>query len=364
MDSDFDCLGSSLSLTKEDQSVFPIGLLHAEPLSRGFFVVGHLLSKKSFHLEAFHSTLKAAFNPDRDRVLERCPYAFDKNLLVLAPVEAEDDPNLMDLNWCKFHIHIHGLPLGKITQEIVVFIGNRLEKFKEVDLDRNGEVLGSSICIRVALDIAKPLKRALKLHTVLGDDHLIFFTYERLQNFCYLCGCLGHLLRQCELQFQEVPTPTPSRGPSIFGEFGNAQLVNYSDYKALLIHLVDSHAFAQRGSRPWSRVLAFRAQKKRAQFLEEKLGVLSEKQITPEVTAKIDLVRKELERIAAYEETAWRQGSRIYGSGRVIGTLDTSTNGLVKDSKLIAFGKFVHQRDSGWCRKKRSSGVLILIFGK
>ncbi|KAL0349644.1 UNVERIFIED_CONTAM: hypothetical protein Sradi_4113600 [Sesamum radiatum] len=279
IDSDFDCLGSSLSLTKEDQSVFPIGLLHAEPLSRGFFVVGHLLSKKSFHLEAFHSTLKAAFNPDRDRMLERCPYAFDKNLLVLAPVEAEDDPNLMDLNWCKFHIHIHGLPLGKITQEIVVFIGNRLEKFKEVDLDRNGEVLGSSICIRVALDIAKPLKRALKLHTVLGDDHLIFFTYERLQNFCYLCGCLGHLLRQCELQFQEgfcdpganlpygkwlratpslnshgrnqgfpargnanaplctifmtcsslqsqVPTPTPSRGPSIFGEFGNAQLGN------------------------------------------------------------------------------------------------------------------------------------------
>ncbi|KAK4394419.1 Nitrate reductase [NADH] [Sesamum angolense] len=240
MDSNFDCLGSSLALTKEDQS----GLVFS--------------------------------HRDRDRVLEHCPYAFDKTLLVLAPVEAEDDPNLMDLNWCKFHIHIHGLPLGKITQEIDVFIGNRLEKFKEVDLDRNGEVLGSSICIWVALDITKPFKRALKLHTVLGDDHLIFFTYERLQNFCYLCGCLGTscgvsfnfkrafvtpgeytlwtisrstslnshgrncgfptrgnanaplctIFMTCSSLQSQVPTATPSRGPSIFGELGNAQLGN------------------------------------------------------------------------------------------------------------------------------------------
>ncbi|KAK4394418.1 hypothetical protein Sango_1912600 [Sesamum angolense] len=55
----------------------------------------------------------------------------------------------------------------------------------------------------------------------------------------------------------------------------------------------------------WS-TLAFRAQNNEENFGRE-TWVLSEKQITPKVTTKIDLVRKELERIAAYEETAWRQ---------------------------------------------------------
>ncbi|KAL0442405.1 UNVERIFIED_CONTAM: hypothetical protein Slati_1963200 [Sesamum latifolium] len=67
----------------------------------------------------------------------------------------------------------------------------------------NGEVWGSSVRIRAAIDVTQSLKRALKVQTVLGDEHLISFTYERLPNFCYLCGCLGHLSRQCELQFQE-----------------------------------------------------------------------------------------------------------------------------------------------------------------
>ncbi|KAL0325125.1 UNVERIFIED_CONTAM: hypothetical protein Sradi_5081800 [Sesamum radiatum] len=124
--------------------------------------MGRLLSPKSFHPEALQTTLREAFNPvkgmdfklieggcfllkffhvvDRDRVLDRCPWAYDKNLLVLAPVEASDDPNLVELNHCDFLIHIHGLPLGKMTKEVASFIGNRLGKFKEVDLDRLGEV--------------------------------------------------------------------------------------------------------------------------------------------------------------------------------------------------------------------------------
>ncbi|KAL0284842.1 UNVERIFIED_CONTAM: hypothetical protein Scaly_2837300 [Sesamum calycinum] len=118
-------------------------------------------------------------------------------------MEANDDPNLVDLNFCDFHIYIHGLLLRKITKDCASHIGNKLGKVKDVELDSNGEVWRSSVCIRVAIDITKPLKRALKIRTVLGHDHLITFTYERLPNFYYFCGCLGHLSCQCELQLQE-----------------------------------------------------------------------------------------------------------------------------------------------------------------
>ncbi|KAL0454591.1 UNVERIFIED_CONTAM: hypothetical protein Slati_0798300 [Sesamum latifolium] len=225
MASDLERLGSILSLMEEEDSgfLFPTGLWHAESLTQGFYVVGRLLASKSFHPDALHSTLKSTFNPgkgmefkmiegerfllrffhglDRRRVLERSPWAYDKNLVILAPVEASDNPSEIDLNWCDFHIHIHGLPLGKMTKELCSFIGNKLGRFKDVDLDEKGESWGSSVRVRVSVDVTKPLKRALKVRTVLGDEQLITFTYERLPNFCYLCGCLGHLSRQCALHF-------------------------------------------------------------------------------------------------------------------------------------------------------------------
>ncbi|KAL0285026.1 UNVERIFIED_CONTAM: hypothetical protein Sangu_2797100 [Sesamum angustifolium] len=73
----------------------------------------------------------------------------------------------------------------------------------EVDMDGAGQVWGSSMRLRVSIDVTKPLKRVLKLRTTLGDEQLLSFSYERLPNFCYLCGCLGHLSKFCELRFSD-----------------------------------------------------------------------------------------------------------------------------------------------------------------
>ncbi|KAK4406432.1 hypothetical protein Sango_0649700 [Sesamum angolense] len=91
-------LGETLSLTEEEEAglVVPAGLWQSESGSRGFYVVGRVLSSKPFHPEALQSTLRMAFNP------------------VVA--------------W------------------------------------------GSSVRIRVAIDVTKPLRCALKLRTVLGDE--------------------------------------------------------------------------------------------------------------------------------------------------------------------------------------------------
>ncbi|KAK4434325.1 hypothetical protein Salat_0595300 [Sesamum alatum] len=90
-----------------------------------------------------------------------------------------------------------------MTKEVAIWIGNKIGRFVDVDLDANGYVWGASIRIRVAIDITKPLRRALKIRTVLGDEQLVTFTYERLPNFCYLCGRLGHISRSCELQLMD-----------------------------------------------------------------------------------------------------------------------------------------------------------------
>ncbi|KAK4394218.1 hypothetical protein Sango_1892600 [Sesamum angolense] len=142
---------------------------------------------------------------------------------------------------------------------------------KEVDSDNSCEVWGSSVRIRVAIDITKPLKRALKIHTVLGDELMISFTYERLLNFCYLCGCLGHLLRQCERQLQEDFKDQGDNPP--YGSW---------------LRAADPLQFRGRHGGNMSR----------------------EGPITPTVNQEIAGVRKELECIAAHTETVWRQHSK------------------------------------------------------
>ncbi|KAL0403556.1 UNVERIFIED_CONTAM: hypothetical protein Sradi_1996400 [Sesamum radiatum] len=136
MDSDLNRLGNTLNLAEEidEEAVVPLGVWHTDVDPQGFFLVGRLLTSKPFNVEALRTTLLSSFNPvkgmdfkvltdsrflirfhhviDRDRVLERCPWAYEKNLMVLAKVENHENPNTVDLDWCSFHMLIHDLPIG------------------------------------------------------------------------------------------------------------------------------------------------------------------------------------------------------------------------------------------------------------
>ncbi|KAK4421924.1 hypothetical protein Salat_2143100 [Sesamum alatum] len=77
--------------------------------------------------------------------MDNAPWANEKNLLVHNSVVEEEYPMKVDLDWSDFH-------------------------------------------------------RVLRLRTTVGDHLLVTFTYEKLQNFHYYCGCLRHLTKYCENQ--------------------------------------------------------------------------------------------------------------------------------------------------------------------
>ncbi|CAN1818576.1 hypothetical protein LINPERHAP1_LOCUS28428 [Linum perenne] len=56
--------------------------------------------------------------------------------------------------------------------------------------------------IRVRLDDRKPLKREKKVRAEGGESVTCVFKYEKLPNFCYICGRLGHIDRYCEVMYQ------------------------------------------------------------------------------------------------------------------------------------------------------------------
>ncbi|KAL0461286.1 UNVERIFIED_CONTAM: hypothetical protein Slati_0016200 [Sesamum latifolium] len=107
----------------------------------------------------------------------------------------------VDLNWCDFFVHVHDLPFIKMTHDIATLIGNKIGRFRDVEANDSGKAWGASLRIRVAIDVKFPLLRMLSVCSTLGEELVVFLTYERLQNFCYLCGKLGHIPKYCEVRF-------------------------------------------------------------------------------------------------------------------------------------------------------------------
>ncbi|XP_073042176.1 uncharacterized protein [Primulina eburnea] len=55
--------------------------------------------------------------------------------------------------------------------------------------------------IKVDVDIRKPLKRCKKIRKPDGNWFIVQLKYEKLGSFCFVCGCLGHTERFCEIMF-------------------------------------------------------------------------------------------------------------------------------------------------------------------
>ncbi|KAL0352102.1 UNVERIFIED_CONTAM: hypothetical protein Scaly_1598900 [Sesamum calycinum] len=142
-------------------------------------------------------SLEWLFQWQNMRTLEGRPWTFDKNLLIINPIQQDSNPTEICLDWCPFTVFVHDLPLSQHTRAMAKHIGNKIGIFLDIELPENGLVWSSTLKLRVSLDVSKPLKSALRLFSAQGIEKLVTLTYNRLPNFCYLCGCLGHIAKFC-----------------------------------------------------------------------------------------------------------------------------------------------------------------------
>ncbi|KAL0462051.1 UNVERIFIED_CONTAM: hypothetical protein Slati_0092700 [Sesamum latifolium] len=70
-------------------------------------------------------------------------------------------------------------------------------------MDDTGWNWGASLQIRVAINVNNPAEKSVENQDYHGDEITMFFTYERLPNFCYNRVHLGHIAKYCESNFAE-----------------------------------------------------------------------------------------------------------------------------------------------------------------
>ncbi|KAK4421456.1 hypothetical protein Salat_2096200 [Sesamum alatum] len=131
------------------------------------------------------------------------PWSFEKNIILLSGIGEKENPLQVDLDWCDFYVHVHELPFIMMNLGVATQIDNWIGRFRDMDMDDTGCSWGAALRLRVAINITHPLPCALPIVSTLGDELLVYLTYKRLPNFCYLCGQLSHIAKYCELQFED-----------------------------------------------------------------------------------------------------------------------------------------------------------------
>ncbi|XP_050212839.1 uncharacterized protein LOC126664483 isoform X2 [Mercurialis annua] len=128
------------------------------------------------------------------------PWNYLDCLIVLESPEGIWDHTSMAFDKTDFWIQIHNLPIICLNREAGLNLGSQIGEVIEVDPGASGDCLGKYMRVRVTVDITKPLKRGLKVKVNSeGAIVMALLRYERLPEFCFKCGIIGHPLLECDV---------------------------------------------------------------------------------------------------------------------------------------------------------------------
>ncbi|KAM3243268.1 hypothetical protein ACQJBY_055305 [Aegilops geniculata] len=134
---------------------------------------------------------------DWERVMEEGPWNFKGKSVVLAPYDGFTKPSLIELNKIDIWIQIHDLPDGFFSK--VKALSATVGEFIFAE-PKSHDFEGNFVRVRVRIDVTKPLKNVVSLVVRKKDslERVIFrVKYERLPDWCEVCGHLGHLFKEC-----------------------------------------------------------------------------------------------------------------------------------------------------------------------
>lgn len=134
---------------------------------------------------------------DKDKVLYLTPWNFKGHLLVLQHWSPEMSLEEIDLSFATFWIQLHGLPLAGMNKYNIGLIGASVDHLLDMDPLPEGITCKRFFRIKVSFNITNPLKACFSLPRPNLPNAYIRFRYEKLSDFCYYCGRLGHTMYWC-----------------------------------------------------------------------------------------------------------------------------------------------------------------------
>lgn len=220
------------------------------PQSAQFVLVGKILSSKilnkigvqkviekawrteeEFSISAWKDNIYAfGFKNEDDlcRIISKGPWSVMGSLLILRKWDQSKTFSDLDFSFSPFWIQIHGLPLGFLNPKAGMEIAKSLGEVITVEEPGERGKLANFLRVRIWVDITKPLKKGFFLRRAKEEDIWISFKYERLSDFCYGCGIVGHSVNDCKEKSSLVAKKWSFDG-SLRAEYAVVESIQYGD---------------------------------------------------------------------------------------------------------------------------------------
>lgn len=220
-DAEISKMYESMSLVDEDEAVLDMAeevkLEGVQDVDR--CLIGKVLSGKKVNREAFKGLIEQIWNPygnvevelvgenifmfyfinqeDRNKVWNRGPWHFGNNLIVLEKPVGSGNIKQLEFNKADLWVQIHDIPIMCMNRRTARWLAEQLGEVVEIPADSR-ECWGKFMRVKVRIDISKALKRWLKLRLGRSEEvTMVNLKYERLPEFCFACGKIGHSIKEC-----------------------------------------------------------------------------------------------------------------------------------------------------------------------
>ncbi|XP_016206210.1 uncharacterized protein LOC107646544 [Arachis ipaensis] len=152
------------------------------------------------------------------RAYEGGPWRIEGHMLSLQLWSSNLSIDEVNYNQLPIWIQIHGLPYDKINKsnaEKIRAILGRVITAKDPFVE--GNMLRPFLRVRVEIDIQLPLKTEFWFKKFDGSHAWASLKYEKLYDYCYKCGMIGHDKRTCveEMAMSIVNPNMPKYGPEL-----------------------------------------------------------------------------------------------------------------------------------------------------
>jgi hypothetical protein len=143
---------------------------------------------KTKALESNLHTFQFSCLGDWERVPEGGPWNFRGSPVLIKEYDGFTKPSAVELHSFDIWIQIHDLPVG--FAHMLKSLASKVGKFL-VSEGMSNDFEGNFYRVKVQLDVRKPLKTFVTLVRA-GKREIFWVKYEKLPNWCQVCGHLGH----------------------------------------------------------------------------------------------------------------------------------------------------------------------------